>query len=241
MQTLEKDKPQNIAGITNKITQDIEKEPVSPEAQIQAAENAAKLNTKTVLRDKDGTVFDPKIHCADDSGQPVTTKHGRYRKRPGRHAVSIPAKTESGGIRPGTYEAACAATAIFIQTSVAFFGDEWQPEVLPHTNEEDQMAAAFQRYFEVKGIVDFPPGVALSICLMSYAGRRLARPKTQSRFMQLKDALAAKFLKWRSNSGSYFNTRANGKRKDDTSEKASDKSKETGNSDFSSRSVAGRE
>lgn len=38
---------------------------------------------------------------------------------------------------------------------------------------------AFSRYFEAKGVVDFPPGIALALALGGYYARRLATEKAQ--------------------------------------------------------------
>jgi hypothetical protein len=76
-------------------------------------------------------------------------------------------------------EAACAVT---FTVGMTLGGEEWQPSKDEHAT----LAQAFEAYFRAKGCVDVPPGVALTIALLSYAGPRFTKPKTQGRLQKLR-------------------------------------------------------
>lgn len=239
MEKNEKEKPQDIEAISNTVAQDIEKTVIEPDAMTTVAENAANLNKGgEVIKDVDGNVFNPDMHASDKAGNPSYTQTGRFKKKPGRK-VNAPEKAGAVNNAPavGSFEAACAATGIFVQTGVALFGDEWQPEELPHANEEAIMCGAFTKYFEAKGVSDIPPGAALAIALVSYSARRFSKPKTKTQLAKMKDWLIAKVMNIKvKNNGSLFNNWKNGKRKNDTGATTGGKSKEQGNSDTGARS-----
>ena len=223
----QENKSKNIESITDTISNDIEKEVLTDDARIQVQENADNLNKGgEVLKDKDGNVFDPSIHASDKDNKPVLTKTGRFRKKSGRKVHSPQKQEVKAGTNPaGSYQAACAATGLFIQTGIGLFGDEWYPQEIPdYGNEEQMLTGAFTRYFEAKEITDFPPNVALVMALSQYALVRATMPKTKSRLSKMKDLFAAKFLNWKvKRNGSFFDNWKNGKRKNDTSNKDGEK------------------
>ena len=148
--------------------------------------------------DARGSAFDPSKHATDESGAPLYTPKGRFRKKP---RSEIGGGDSSGGDQsafrngprlniPGqaagnpvdlddTAQCAALAAAAYIQIGVALFGPEWQP--IREMREQENLTKAFNDYFEAKDITDFPPGIALAIAMGGYAAIRLHQPVTQNR------------------------------------------------------------
>ena len=183
----------NVADIVDSI---IEKSPnVSEHVIAQEGEKIVALEAE--LEKYPG--FDPEIHCVDENGVPIPLKKSKgWRKRPGKKK-GAPGNGLSGdstlgndsqlgniganSVAPETKMAGQAAAHLVFQAGQMIGGEEWQPVVDPTIglNEATQMEQAFTNYFHAKDIKDFPPGIALSICLAAYAGPRFMMPKTKTR------------------------------------------------------------
>jgi hypothetical protein len=240
-----------IDDIASSLMESMDKDEVSPEAEQQAAEKAAEFQKgEAPILDNQGQKFNSHIHAVDSDGNPRFTKSGRFMKKRGGAAqkLNLPKseeqKREETQAQIGTYEAACAATAIYIQTGVALFGDEWQPEQLPHASEEEVLIHSFDRYFQAKGVYDIPPGFALAIGLGSYAARRLSKPKTRTRFEQFKDWAVGKFYTYKSKrnkkDASHSGDRKDGQRENNAGQKDSASSQGQGKDGSGIRSLAGK-
>lgn len=72
-------------------------------------------------------------------------------------------------------------------TVFSMFGSEWQAD----KDEREAVPSAFADYFVATQKQDFPPGVALTMVMCAYVGRRFTMPKTQSRMQALKLRFAA--------------------------------------------------
>ena len=214
-----------LNDILGTVSEDIENAFIPPEveSEIQTAEKQLGENIQS---DSDGIVFDPEIHATDKDGNPSVTKTGKYRKKKGVSSIATKERKVEDVVntQAGTLQAAGAATAVFVNTGVAVFGDEWYPEDIPNFgSERDMLNKAFYDYMESKNISDFPAGVALSIALVNYAGKRFTKPKTRNRLAEFKGALAKKIVTWkeRAKNASYFSNGKKPKRKDDTNQEAS--------------------
>lgn len=196
------------------------------------------------LRDSKGNRFDPEQHVTNDSGEPVLTKTGKLRMRPGRKAGQksessskghiggqANTKNENGMTAQEVAHARATGTAAasaLITAGVVLGGDEWQPRVdsKEGVNEHESLSFAFGDYFEAKGVTDIPPGVALTIAIVGYAAPRFVMPKTQSRVTRFKLWAATKWnnrkaKKVEKKDGAQSNTGNDGKRENDASEASS--------------------
>lgn len=99
--------------------------------------------------------------------------------------AAIEARARGAGI--------AAANSIFL-IGTALGGEEWTPRNEP-LNEKAMMEQAWGDYFIAKGVTDFPPGVALLMCLTMYAAPRFTMPKTQQRARGLKAWVALRIAK----------------------------------------------
>ena len=172
-----------------------------------------------------GEKFDPNIHKADDDGNPITTKAGKFRLKPGRksgssgHAqsrINSPyADRESYSEKPEISPAAQTAAAMYIHSGVMLFGHEWLPD--PAIKEQEALAKAFHDYLETKNIEDIPPSLALFIACFGYAAPRLQKPQTQSRLETLILWVKIKLGRIKLNA-SRNDIRSNRMRENDTSE-----------------------
>lgn len=155
--------------------------------------------------------FDPAIHLTTKDGLPIKNKDGSFRKRAGRKSGAAPAP-KTPHINLGRDElhipeapipdhslemAAKTCAALYIQTGVIIFGNEWFPD--PEISEADQLEFAFKAYFEAKGVIDIPPGVALAMALSGYAAKRLYMPKTQSKLSYAIGWLKGRFSRNKNN------------------------------------------
>gem|GEM_PF-4449955 len=75
-----------------------------------------------------------------------------------------------------------------IAGAMGLFGDEWAPDDNAEFVALRQSAAA---YLRATNREDLPPGWALAFAVLTYAGKRLPRPKTQSRIAFFRAKLSA--------------------------------------------------
>lgn len=172
------------------------------------------------ITNRHGERFDPSIHVTNEDGSPKLTKHGRFRHRPGRKSGSSSTDNDAPERDPNLTLAAETAATLYIQSGVLLFGHEWLPN--PEKMEREQLVAAFEAYFEAKGVIDIPPGVALAIALFGYAAPRLYMPETQTRLQRATMWLKLK-LGWMKYNAPRIDSRADRLRKDDASKNDGEK------------------
>lgn len=146
--------------------------------------------------------------------------------------------------------AAKITTALFIKIGVAAFGEEWYPQKLQiedlgvTVDEQKEMIAAFEEYFKSKGVKDLTPGWTLVLTLAGYAAMRMNQQKTRSRFKVFAAKLMSaagkvlsnisgmfsKLIKGVKKSASHVDSRNDGERKNNASEKASEGLQPSGDS-----------
>jgi len=209
------------------------------------------------MTDRKGRDFDPALHEVDSSGNPrINARDGYISIKPGRHGhgknnrsvVDGSDDFKRGGVHSGNVSrgasasddvrsdndevqrlnAARVSAAVFVNTGVVVFGNEWLPKVENGVDENLNLVKAFDDYYRVKGVADIPPGAALVLALLGYGASRLQLPQTRSRFEVILNGVkvgAFKFARGafeffkkigvRKN-GSHVNTRDDGKRENDT-------------------------
>lgn len=160
--------------------------------------------------DGDNEPFDPKIHATGSDGNGIKTVAGRWRKKRGANASGTQSRVGGAAAQKGASTANQAATAtgiacaeMTIGTCTMIFGAEWQARVLKDESgvvmldERAYMSKAFADYCSAKGIRDIPPGVALTMALIAYAGPRFAQPETAERAGTIREYFACKFASWK--------------------------------------------
>lgn len=144
------------------------------------------------LRDKQGYTFDSKIHLSKDDGSPKLNKDGTIQRRRLRKkksqtdgeqisdAVTVQLTAEQQ--TQARYAGVAAASSLFVVCR-GLGGEEWIPQKdeTQGIDERAELQTAFGDYFVSKGWTEFPPGIALSLCLGMYAAPRFTLPQTQSR------------------------------------------------------------
>ena len=161
-------------------------------------EEQAEQSTET---DADGITFDPELHATDREGKPSLTPLGKFRKKRGASKVA----TKSDAVKKAQDENAARAAGVLaadmmIIGCVNLLGPEWAPigkegEQAPvEFNEHDNLRRAFGDYFVARNISDFPPGIALTMALSSYAIPRFVGGKeTKTRLAKVKIWFADKW------------------------------------------------
>lgn len=153
----------------------------SAQEEIQQSQNPQYSH----LTDRYGRTFDSNIHLVDEQGKPKLTRDNNIRIRQGRkpsNKLNIPAEQQQQYIdeqRNRRYFAEVTAN-IFIQSGVAVFGDEWQPEKTKEFDEQNNLVNVTDDYYKVTGIKEPPPWAVLLIAYGSYGLRRFSRPKTKT-------------------------------------------------------------
>lgn len=150
-------------------------------------------------RDSLDRAFDAEKFATNADGSPRRDKVGRFIPRGLGRKAAKPAGENESFVAPEAppppppkamdqFDAAgAAATAATIAVGVTAFGDEW----VPRPGEGENLQAAFAAYFRAKGVADVPPGLALCIALLGYAGPRFTQPKTLTRLQKFKLWLAS--------------------------------------------------
>lgn len=161
-------------------------------------QNEAQANVET---DKDGVPYDPALHTGS------RLKDGTWRKRknpgnpgsvvaPSRKRNSAPAIEAANATAATNAEAIATGTVVatmFLGACQSIGGEEWEPS----EQERDFQTAAWQAYCVAKNYKELSPGFALFVALGSYAGPRLAKPKTAEKIGKAKTWILLRVAKWK--------------------------------------------
>jgi hypothetical protein len=174
----------------------------------QAAQSEESQQTETVVSpssvkvDKNGVVFDEKIHTGSK------LKDGTWRKRKVAtetgSVLNTPksAKKETAAKGGMTAEQKAAAArnagavcaAMMFRFGQAFGGEEFAPD---DDAEAEFYAGVFGDYLLSKDVTAISPGFALLGALGMYAGSRATRPKTSAKISRIKTWFALRAAKWK--------------------------------------------
>jgi hypothetical protein len=158
-------------------------------------------------KDAAGEVWDPAKHATGKDGKGVKTANDLWRRRKGLGGIARPssvhrppnkeaqeqAQKTAEALNAQARAAGAAAAASIFMIGRAIGGEDWNP-----TEPEVRMQTdAWGNYFVAKGITDFPPGIALSIAVLGYAGPRFFTPKTRERAGAIKHWIAVRIAKRR--------------------------------------------
>jgi hypothetical protein len=173
----------------------------APSVQPAAIAQHQAQSSADVAKDAVGAAFDESIHVRDADGNPKKTVRGTWALKRGRKATPQSAQSSVvGPAKPMQSVAQVAratgenAAALLVTTGMTFGGKEWEP-VLSEEHGIDEMAnlkKAFGDYFAAKNMQDIPPGIALSIAVLGYAGPRFFAPQTKARLSAVKQWIAPK-------------------------------------------------
>ena len=112
-----------------------------------------------------GRSFDPSLHLVDDDGNPELTKKGKLRVKKGKSPSKI-SKGNAKSEQPESYrqcaEVVCG-TIFGLGQLVA--GEDANPT----KQQAEFMVVSYERYFELKGVEDIPPGLAVFLSTAAYA------------------------------------------------------------------------
>jgi len=163
------------------------------ENAIQAEEGKTRETERVTagLTDRDGFPFDPDVHQTGSDGEPLTTKLGRLKRKPGRKpgqsgqsTLNVPGDAAGGEIDPEPRMVAIFTVDGVQSLGLMLGGDEWAYKKDDTLGIDERMHGieTFTNFYAVNGIKDIPPGLALAIWGLSYAAPRIfAGPKTKSR------------------------------------------------------------
>lgn len=191
-----------------------DKPPVSEHAiaaagpKIQEENNSDQSNQSDGEKDSAGDAWNPDIHSANKL---KTKQGGKWRRKRGAGAASkviLPDQRAQQLAQAGEtaknnarMAGAAAANSIFLLGTM-FGGEEWRPITVDESgitfspiDEKKMMSEAFSEYMLAKGITDFPPGLTLTMALVSYVAPRLAMPKTKERMRGIKGWIALRLAK----------------------------------------------
>jgi hypothetical protein len=111
-------------------------------------------NYETVNTTAEPTEFDPAYHCVDENGNPIRTKSGKFRRKPGRRTGGTNAERRESQFESFTSPAPLSTIqmltmAIDSTTLICakFFGDEWKTE----GDERAMLIDAYSRFVHYKG------------------------------------------------------------------------------------------
>lgn len=159
------------------------------------------------------TAFDPELHCVDANGQPIRTKAGGFRRKPGRKPGHL------SGVIPGSSskadevpQAAQLTVACLEILGRSVFGSEW--EMLG--DEKPNLESAFRDYYYATGVIKIPPWLGLTIAIGSYAIPRFQMPGTQARIGKVIALISGKKIAKVNPNVSHTDSRNNGSGQIDT-------------------------
>lgn len=169
--------------------------------QAQSDAAAAGDTASAVELDALGIPWDESIHAKGSDGKGVRTAQGTWRKRRGlkgsasyiggRAKATAPSPEDPEATQRKTLEAQSrlagamvAQTMIHISAGIgghAFLPKDIQLAPGVTYNEKDMLVTAWGDYFVAKGVVDVPPGVALTGALFMYYAPRFREPEVRKR------------------------------------------------------------
>jgi hypothetical protein len=170
----------------------------SAKAEAQTVQDAGAGSPVKGKTDDLGRGFDASIHESDANGQPRLNKAGYIAKRrggaskaganPSQSKVNTKPKDKKvdavpENLEPQIQATAQMSTAIFTTLATMIGGEEFKPVVDKATgeNEPEMLTMVFANYYRDKGIIDIPPGVALTLGLGFYVAKRWNAPKFTER------------------------------------------------------------
>lgn len=140
--------------------------------------------------DKGGQVFNSSIHQSDPkTGEPLKTKKGYWQKKRGVKAGTIPKINlpQNNQQEPGPSNECKIAASMTVEsitgTCAVLISDEWSIE---SPEEHKFLSDAVAVYYESLGITRLPPWAMALGAFSVYAGKRIRKPKTVSRFEKIK-------------------------------------------------------
>lgn len=162
-------------------------------------------------KDAAGEVWNASVHSANK--QKTRTGHWRRKRGAGANTTSrvilpdqkakLAAEAGETAKNNANMAGAAAANSIFLLGTM-FGGEEWRPITIDEkglsfapVDEKAMMQEAFANYMLAKGVTDFPPGLTLTMALMSYIAPRLTMPRTKERMKGMKGWLALRLAKRR--------------------------------------------
>lgn len=183
----------------------------------------------SVIRDSQGTAFDPAIHGTSTDGKPSTKKDGTFRNRRKTHASAEfeeATQRAEGGPDPAALGVAVSRT--FLTCCMLIGGEGWKPA------EQEALAldGAWAQYFQARGVESIPPEALLLAALTAYAGPRLAQSKAPSKMGKW---ISEKIFRRRANASA--DLWPNGQREDESRDESVESVPEPGQNGSGFRSV----
>lgn len=147
--------------------------------------------------------FDPDIHMTDGQGQPIKTKGGAYRKKPGvkksgsksvvntgqKSAKEIQAQMEAEKTEAENLQSAVVVSGILENLQMKLISEEFKYDDLERRTNVENWKATFEHY----GGVNISPPVALAMDHATIILKRSQMKETSSRFALAKTWLKNKF------------------------------------------------
>lgn len=185
---------------------------ISAQKQPETEKPAKAVQEKyAALQDRYRRKFDPELHETTASGEPITTKNGNLKCRPGRPRLSaVQLKPPQEVV--DEKQAALAANneaqikmcsnilvSCFLTVGVSTFGDEWKPKPKEEAgyNEVEMLQEATEEYFRASGTINLPPWAGLLCAYGMYSLPRMHQPKTLSKLEKFKMWIAYKWQNFR--------------------------------------------
>lgn len=185
---------------------------ISSQKEQEPPKAAPPVNEKWAhLQDRYRRKFNPELHETTASGEPVVTRNGNLKCRPGRprlQAVQLKSPQEvvdeqqaAIAVQNEAQIKMCSSILVscFLTIGVSTFGDEWKPRPKAEAgyNEAEMLQEATEEYFRASGTINLPPWAGLMCAYGMYAIPRLQQPKTLSKLEKLKMWISYKWQNFR--------------------------------------------
>lgn len=187
---------------------------------VQELENERAENGDKMF-DSEENEFIPGFHMERD-GEPVLTKKGLFRKKPGVKPggpKSDPiSATKTQSEKPANHKLnGEMLSGIFLNLTTGFGGEEW----VPSKDEKKMLDDSFTNYCAAKDMKDLPPGFALVAAISIYSVPRFQKPQTKKKVTNIFKWLKTKFKKKKGNNHAHISNGSNDDREIDSNKVAS--------------------
>lgn len=135
-----------------------------------------------ILKDHKGRAFDPSLHHVNADGTPILNADGTVKAKRGRRpgsASHIPTEAPASQAEANAAGAAIAESIFMLCRGLG--GEAFTPIQRDGIDERAMMISAWQRYCDVKGIKEIPPGMFVCIAMTNYIAPRFTEPTVRAR------------------------------------------------------------
>lgn len=169
-------------------------EPNQNAIDAEKAKNAGKASSSGsgIMSENKKEEFDPSFHATDKDGNPIPTKAGGFRRKPGRKSSRLnSSKEETKSSEPeeqqGPTQEELIQTSAFAATQATAFGLNMALAMKPNRDESKALHESYVEYYRFAGPTKIPAWLAPVLVTGSIINNHLEEEAPKSRIEKIKE------------------------------------------------------